>query len=238
MVDAVNGTDYSKLGLGVPQNTAKKSELGQKDFMTLMMTQLKNQDPFKPLDSGAFLGQLAQFGTVSGLAGLQTSFDSLKTSLVSNQALQAASLVGRSALVEASTMAVGSGQPVAGAVDLPDSTSSLTVTVRDSTGQVVRTLPLGANAKGEAPFVWDGMTDSRRRRAGRNVHVRRGVPLRQHRRDRHHFAGRVDRQRKTRHRRLQRRAARYRRKAVLVRAEIRSATNEFTYRGNPPCHLQ
>ena len=57
-------------------------------------------------------------------------------------------------------MAVGDGQPVAGAVDLPDSTSALTVTVRDSSGQVVRTLPLGANAKGEAPFMWDGMTDT------------------------------------------------------------------------------
>jgi flagellar basal-body rod modification protein FlgD len=160
MVDAVNGTDYSQLGLGVPQTTPRKSDLGQKDFMTLMMTQLKNQDPFKPLDSGEFLGQLAQFGTVSGLAGLQTSFDSLKTSLISNQALQAAGLVGRSALVEASTMTVGDGQAVAGAVDLPDSTSSLTVTVRDSAGQVVRTIPLGANAKGEAPFMWDGTTDA------------------------------------------------------------------------------
>jgi flagellar basal-body rod modification protein FlgD len=160
MVAPVNSTDYSQLGLGVPQTTPKKSDLGQKDFMTLMMTQLKNQDPFKPLDSGAFLGQLAQFGTVSGLAGLQTSFDSLKTSLISNQSLQAAGLVGRSALVEASTMAVGNGEAVAGAVDLPDSTSSLTVTVRDSTGQVVRTIPLGANAKGEAPFMWDGMTDT------------------------------------------------------------------------------
>jgi flagellar basal-body rod modification protein FlgD len=160
MVDAVSGIDYSKLGLSTPQATAKKSDLGQQDFMTLMMTQLKNQDPFKPLDSGEFLGQLAQFGTVSGLAGLQTSFDSLKTSLVSNQALQAASLVGRSALVEASTMAIGDGQPVAGAVDLPASTSALTVTVRDSTGQVARTIPLGAHSQGEAMFVWDGTTDS------------------------------------------------------------------------------
>jgi flagellar basal-body rod modification protein FlgD len=159
MVDAVNGTDFSKLGLGVPKTTGKKSDLGQQDFLHLMLTQLKNQDPFKPLDSGAFLGQLAQFGTVSGLAGLQTSFDSLKTSLVSNQALQAASLVGRSALVEASTMAIAAGQPVAGAVDLPASTSALTVTVRDSTGQVARTIPLGANSQGQASFVWDGRTD-------------------------------------------------------------------------------
>ena len=115
MVGAVNGTDFSNLGIGVPKATDKKSDLGQGDFLTLMTTQLKNQDPFKPLDSGAFLGQLAQFGTVSGLAGLQTSFDSLKTSLISNQALQAASLVGRAALVDSSTMATGAGQSVGGA---------------------------------------------------------------------------------------------------------------------------
>ena len=160
MVDAVNGSDLGKLGLGVPQTTGKKSELGQQDFLHLMLTQLKNQDPFKPLESGEFLGQLAQFGTVSGLAGLQTSFDSLKTSLVSNQALQAASLVGRSALVEASKMYIQDGQPVGGAVDLPASTSALTVTVRDSTGQVVRTIPLGAEPSGQSSFIWDGLTDA------------------------------------------------------------------------------
>ncbi|HVY64314.1 MAG TPA: flagellar hook assembly protein FlgD [Gammaproteobacteria bacterium] len=159
MVDAVTGTDYGKLGLGVPQTTTKKTDLGQEDFLHLMLTQLKNQDPFKPLDSSEFLGQLAQFGTVSGLSQLQTSFDSLKTSLVSNQALQAASLVGRSAVVESSTMGIVDGQPVLGAVDLPASTSSLTVTVLDSTGQVVRTIPLGAHGAGQAQFVWDGMTD-------------------------------------------------------------------------------
>lgn len=159
MVDAVNGTDFGNLNLGVPKDTSKKSDLGQQDFLHLMLTQLKNQDPFKPLDSGEFLGQLAQFGTVSGLATLQTSFDSLKTSLVSNQALQAASLVGRAALVDTSTMSTTDGQAVGGAVDLPASTSALTITVRDSTGQVVRTIPLGAHAAGQAQFVWDGKTD-------------------------------------------------------------------------------
>jgi len=160
MVSAVNGSDYSNLGLGVPKASDKKSDLGQGDFLTLMTTQLKNQDPFKPLDSGAFLGQLAQFGTVSGLAGLQTSFDSLKTSLISNQTLQAASLVGRSALVDSSTMAINEGQAVGGAVELPASTSALNITVRDSTGQVVRTIPTGSHAEGQAQFVWDGKTDS------------------------------------------------------------------------------
>jgi len=157
MVAAVNGSDLNQLGLGVPQ-TGPKEDLGQDQFLQLMMTQLKNQDPLKPMESGEFLGQLAQFGTVSGLAGLQTSFDSLATSLVSNQALQAASLVGRSALAETSSLAMAAGQRVSGAVDLPATTGAVSVSVRDARGEVVRRLELGAQTAGLASFTWDGMT--------------------------------------------------------------------------------
>jgi flagellar basal-body rod modification protein FlgD len=105
------------------------------------------------------LGQIAQFGTVSGLADLQTSFDSLAGSLVSNQALQAAGLVGRSALVESSTAVLGAGGGVDAAVDLPATTGGLHVQVRDATGQVVRHIELGAQSAGLVRFVWDGQTD-------------------------------------------------------------------------------
>jgi flagellar basal-body rod modification protein FlgD len=152
-VDALGG-----LGLDVPQ-AAPKGDLGQQDFLQLMLTQLKNQDPFKPMESGEFLGQLAQFGTVQGLAGLQTSFDSLATSLVSNQALQASTLVGRSALVETSTIDVAAGHSVAGAIDLPASSASVSLSIRDVTGQPVRTIQLGAQPKGLAEFTWDGLAD-------------------------------------------------------------------------------
>jgi flagellar basal-body rod modification protein FlgD len=122
-----------------------------------MLTQLKNQDPFKPMESGEFLGQLAQFGTVQGLAGLQTSFDGLASSLVSNQALQASALVGRNALVKASTLAVKEGQRVSGAVDLPTSAPGVKVAIRDATGQTIRTLTLGAQPPGLATFEWNGL---------------------------------------------------------------------------------
>jgi flagellar basal-body rod modification protein FlgD len=159
MVDAVNGSDLRSLGLGVPQTT-RGEDLGQADFLHLMVTQLKNQDPFKPLESGEFLGQLAQFGTVSGLADLQTSFNSLAGSLVSNQALQAAGLVGRAALVETSALAITAGQPVAGAVDMSAASNGVSVSIHDATGHVVRRLDLGAQPPGLAPFTWDGFTDS------------------------------------------------------------------------------
>ena len=159
MVDAVNGVDLSKLGLTQPK-VEKKQELGQEAFLNLMITQLKNQDPFKPLDSGEFLGQLAQFGTVQGLSGLQTSFDGLAGSLVSNQALQAASLVGRSALVESDHGAIAAGGSLDGAVDVPAATGGVRVEIRDAYGQVVRHLELGPQTQGLTRFHWDGLTDA------------------------------------------------------------------------------
>lgn len=155
-IDALSG-----LRLEVPQ-AAREGDLGQEDFMHLMLTQLKNQDPFKPMESGEFLGQLAQFGTVQGLAGLQTSFDSLSSSLVSNQALQASSLVGRSALARTSHLEVTPGQAVSGAIDLPASSGATSVAIRDAAGQTVRTLQLGAQPSGLAGFTWDGLDDNGR----------------------------------------------------------------------------
>jgi flagellar basal-body rod modification protein FlgD len=156
-MSTVNSVDpFGGLGLDVPQ-TAREGDLGQEDFLHLMLTQLKNQDPFKPMESGEFLGQLAQFGTVQGLAGLQTSFDSLSTSLVSNQALQASTLVGRSALVESDSLAITAGQSVSGAVELDESTSALAVLIRDSLGQPVRTIELGQRPAGVVAFQWDGL---------------------------------------------------------------------------------
>jgi flagellar basal-body rod modification protein FlgD len=160
MVDAVNpGFDYSQIGLQVPQTTKGGQELGQEEFLSLMITQLKNQDPFKPMESGEFLGQLAQFGTVSGLGELQASFNSLAGSLVSGQALQAAGLVGRMALVQSDIAPLTAGATVDAAVDLPSATGGLHVEVRDAAGVVVRHIELGAQPAGLVRFSWDGKTD-------------------------------------------------------------------------------
>lgn len=151
-----NDLDLSSFGL-TPTEQTDKGKLGQEEFLKLMITQLKNQDPFKPLESGAFLGQLAQFGTVSGLADLKTSFDGLATSLVSNQALQAAGLIGRSVLVTGPAAYYESGTPLTGAVRLPAASNTVRVQISDATGQVVQTLELGGQAAGLVRFGWDGI---------------------------------------------------------------------------------
>lgn len=56
-------------------------DLDQADFLMLMTTQLKNQDPTKPLDGQQFMAQLAQFSTLNGIMDMKASLDNLVTVL-------------------------------------------------------------------------------------------------------------------------------------------------------------
>ena len=145
----------ASLGLEVPTGPDSKESLGQEEFLKLMITQLENQDPFKPLESGEFLGQLAQFGTVSGLAEIKTAFDDLAGSLVSNQALQASALVGRRVLVPSSVAPLADEGAISGAIEMPESSSDVQLQIRDATGQLVGQLDLGAQGAGLTRFAWE-----------------------------------------------------------------------------------
>ena len=111
--------DFSSIGLGVPPPAdPNRDQLGQGDFLTLMIAQFRNQDPFEPMDNGDFLGQLAQFGTVNGIEQLNSSFYDLSESIFSEQALQAANLVGHSVLARTDTAYLEGGGVLAGAIEL------------------------------------------------------------------------------------------------------------------------
>lgn len=138
------------------------SQLNATDFMTLMTAQLKNQDPLNPLQSTEFVAQLAQFGTVSGIQSMQTSLSTLSGSLRSSQVLSGASLVGRDITTAANSIALGATDSVQGSVTVPEGATAMTVTIKDSAGQIVRTIALPANASSD-DFTWDGNTDTQAR---------------------------------------------------------------------------
>jgi len=155
MTTAIN--DYHSIGLAQPTQTGAKQSLGQDDFLKLMTKQLQSQDPFKPMDSAQFLGQIAQFSTVSGIQSLNTGFASLSDSLTANQALQGASMVGRTVQVPGDTLALGAAGSVTATGALPSS-GNLTATIRDPSGAVVRQIDLGTHAAGPVDLAWDGQT--------------------------------------------------------------------------------
>ena len=143
---------------------AKKTELNQEDFLTLMITQLKNQDPFKPMDPAQYVGQLAQFSSVSGLSEINKNISSLTDSLRGNQVLDGASLIGRTVIAEGNQVyrfvpEEGEAIPTQGAVEVPAGASSVQLIVRDSAGTLVKTQAMEIQ-KGLRGFSWDGSTDA------------------------------------------------------------------------------
>jgi flagellar basal-body rod modification protein FlgD len=135
---------------------ANSTTLGGTNFLTLMLAQLKNQDPTSPVDSNQFLNQLASLSTVQGITQLNTSFSTLSSSLVSSQALQASSLLGHQALVSSKTANLAANGTVTGALSVPQTTSQAVLNISDSTGALVRQINLGAQSAGLANFSWDG----------------------------------------------------------------------------------
>jgi flagellar basal-body rod modification protein FlgD len=159
MTNLVSTSVVGDLGSGyqLPATTKQKDkELGQDDFLMLMMTQFRNQDPLKPQDPAEFLAQLAQVSSVTGIAEMNQSMATLADSIYSGQALQAASVVGRDVLAPAEHGQLAAGGTLNGAVDLPVSTASGFVRIVDASGALVRQIPLGARGAGLANFTWDG----------------------------------------------------------------------------------
>ncbi len=154
---SIDPQTLSRLGLsGSAAATPAKDQVSQQEFLKLMVTQLTNQDPFKPMDSGAFLGQLAQFGTVSGITDMQQSLTGLTDSLNGNRTLQAAALVDRHVLVPAREAWLPPDGSVSGAVEVPDGASNVALQVVDLSGQPLGRIPVSDTANGLASFQWDG----------------------------------------------------------------------------------
>ncbi len=158
-MNPVNTSIFGDLnaGYGTPKPVSKKSdELGQEQFLNLMLTQFRNQNPLDPQDPAEFLAQLAQVTNVAGISEMKQSMVKLADSLYAGQALQAASVVGRNVLAPSDFATISAGGSAAGAVELPISTASGFVRITDSSGALVREIPLGPRAAGLARFEWDG----------------------------------------------------------------------------------
>ena len=153
-INSANGSSAAGGGAGSVMQT-----LTANDFLTLMTAQLKNQDPLNPTDSNQFLSQLAQLSTVTGISSMNSTMSTLSSSLLSSQALSSTSLVGHSILTAASAANFSAGHPITGAVQVPANASSVTVTITDAGGVVLRHINVAAGT-GLQGFSWDGTSDN------------------------------------------------------------------------------
>jgi flagellar basal-body rod modification protein FlgD len=154
-----------------PPEQEARDKLGQEDFLTLMISQFQNQDPFEPMDNGEFLGQLAQFSTVNGISSLNTAFEGLAGSMQDNQALQAAGLVGHSVLAVTDIGHLNDGASLNGGLELESSASNVQIDITDPSGELVQRLNLGQQPPGMVRFSWDGASSSGERAASGHYQI-------------------------------------------------------------------
>ena len=167
--------DNLNLSRGQAGTEKARDKLGQREFLKLMTAQLNNQDPLKPMQSGEFFSQIAQFSSVAGMQDLQNSFQKVASAMFSSQVLQASAMIGRSVLVPGETARLTPGQPVEGVVELPASTPDLRVGIFDANGQLVKTMKLGSQAAGDIAFRWDGRDDEGRQLPAGDYTLRAGA---------------------------------------------------------------
>lgn len=145
---------------GTSTKTTTTASAAQDRFMTLLVTQMRNQDPLNPLDNAQVTSQLAQLSTVTGIDKLNATLQALQGSYQTSQSMQAASMIGHGVLTAGSSINLAGGKSVFG-VELESAADSVAVTIRNSSGTAVRTMDLGAQAAGIVPITWDGKTDGK-----------------------------------------------------------------------------
>lgn len=134
--------------------------LGQADFLKLMTAQMQNQDPFNPVDNTQMVAQMAQFSSLSGISEMNSTLKSIADKLTGTSANDALAYVGKTVLTQGDTAFGRTTGGIAGAVDVDSAASDLKVTIQDQSGNVLKTLDLGAQTKGTVNFDWDGKTEA------------------------------------------------------------------------------
>ncbi|MDO9043216.1 MAG: flagellar hook assembly protein FlgD [Desulfocapsaceae bacterium] len=135
----------------------KDTVMGKDDFLSLLVAQLKNQDPLEPEDPTAFTAQLAQFSSLEQLANLNTTMEGLTTAQANSARLSSLSLIGKDITYNGSTVTL-EGKPVEIGYQLDGTASSVTLSIQDANGKTVRTIQAAdTELKAGNHFIsWDG----------------------------------------------------------------------------------
>ncbi|MDR2689100.1 MAG: flagellar hook assembly protein FlgD [Azoarcus sp.] len=159
-MSTVNSTEHTAASVlaglqrGTPLNQ-KTEESEQSRFLTLLTTQLRNQDPMNPLENAELTSQLAQMSTVEGIERLNKLVQSLMAAQEESDGLNAATLIGSGVLVEGKGLVLTEAGAVGG-FELDGKADKVTVTIRDGAGLPVTTLEFDDVAAGSHNYVWDG----------------------------------------------------------------------------------
>jgi flagellar basal-body rod modification protein FlgD len=141
-------------------DAAKKSTLDKDAFLKLLVAQISNQDPLKPMEGTEFVSQLSQFALVEQAIAQSAKLDLVGVQLGGIANGDATSLVGKTITVRGKGIAFDGATATGSSVTLEGPAKTVTARIRDAEGRTIRTIELGPKPQGAVSVVWDGKDDT------------------------------------------------------------------------------
>ena len=168
----VSSTLPAGLTLAQPTGATGGGSLDQTSFLKLMTAQLKYQDPFKPVDNQAMVGQMAQFSSVAGISEMNQSLKAIAGAFSGSRLSEASQFIGKSVLADGDVAAMDANGLYRGELTLTGPADKLTIDLVDADGAVVRTATAGPVEAGNVPFAFQSVDENGRPQDLGNLRVR------------------------------------------------------------------
>jgi flagellar basal-body rod modification protein FlgD len=143
----VAGTDAAK--------TSNIKSVGKDEFMKLLLAQLKNQDPLKPLDGTDFAVQLAQFSSLEQLSNLNAELKAQSVNQMTMGYAQSVGMIGKEVTVNSGNTVTASGGSIDLGYNLAKDADTVTISVMDKDGRLVKTWAESNSKAGFNKTAWD-----------------------------------------------------------------------------------
>jgi flagellar basal-body rod modification protein FlgD len=135
----------------------KDAAMGKDQFLTLLLAQLKNQDPLSPMENTEFTAQMAQFSSLEQLFNVNDNLVGLQTLAASQNGTQALNLIGKE--IEASGDSIhvaqdGIASPIS--FDMPGDANHVTISIFDQNDNLVNVIEAGSLNAGSQNIEWNG----------------------------------------------------------------------------------
>lgn len=135
--------------------TSNMKSVGKDEFMKLLLAQLKNQDPLKPMDGTDFAAQLAQFSSLEQLKNLNTTLETQSVNQMTLGYAQSVNMIGKEAVTNSGNTVTANGQTTELNYSLAKDAQTVTISIRDKDGKLVKSWDESARTAGMNSATWD-----------------------------------------------------------------------------------
>ncbi len=143
---------------GTQSQASSMKSVGKDEFMKLLLAQLKNQAPLKPMDGTDFAAQLAQFSSLEQLKNLNTTLETQSVNQMTLGYSQSVNMIGKEAVANSGNTVTANGQTTELNYRLAKDAQSVTISIMDKNGKLIKTWDESAKTAGMNSATWDSST--------------------------------------------------------------------------------